>query len=200
MAILRVGGKSISALTENSREAEICNVFYEGCRDQLLCMHPWNFARKTVDLALIAGDSPDNWGFVYALPTDCLKILSILVPGARVLRAKERVPFVMGVWGGAKAVFTDMQDAVLEYTCLPDESFSPAAFESALAWLLASELAGPLFGKPDLASASKTAYWKELSVAQAQDLNEQSDQEPESEFISVRGLSNVFLADGRIDR
>lgn len=200
MAILRVGGKSISSLTENSREAEICNVFYASCRDQVLSGFPWNFSKKQEALALLAAAPPTNWAYAYALPVGCLKVISVVVPGARVVRSREAIPFSVGTYAGVRALLTDMPDAELEYIAAVEESFFTPAFESCLAWRLASELAGPLFGKPDLASAAKQTYYQELSIARRQDLQEQSDYEPESELITVRGVSSDFLADGRIIR
>jgi len=191
MAILRVGGQSISSLTETSREAQLCNVFYEVCRDQVLRAFPWNFARKRADLGLLTATAPTNWGYAYALPPDCINILSVVQEGVRIPRTNQRTPWEYGVLDGSKALFCDYDAVELEYVGLPDVSFFDPQFVNCLAWLLAVELAGPLLGKPELAVTAKQAYFGALSEARAGNLNEQCDQDPESEFLTVRGINST---------
>jgi hypothetical protein len=189
MALLRVGGKTISALTDNAREAELCNVFYEQCRDMVLKIHPWSFARRRSILGQLSDPAPTNWTYAFALPVDYLQAVAVVLPGARNPRTDEAIPFQMGVLSGVRALFCDEPEVELDYTCTPEPEFFDVGFSGAVAWLLASELGGPLIGKPDLALAAKQAYFTALREAVISDLNTQSDQEPESEFLAIRGDS-----------
>ena len=76
-ALNQLGASSITALTENSKNARICNERYETVRDAVYRSHPWNCLVKRVQLAQDS-DTP-AWGFdyQYTLPADCLRILGI---------------------------------------------------------------------------------------------------------------------------
>ena len=76
-ALNQLGASSITALTENSKNARICNERYETIRDAVYRSHPWNCLVKRVQLAQDS-DTP-AWGFdyQYTLPSDCLRVLQI---------------------------------------------------------------------------------------------------------------------------
>ena len=76
-ALNQLGASSITALTENSKNARICNERYETVRDAVYRSHPWNCLIKRVQLAQDS-DTP-AWGFTYqyTLPSDCLRVLQI---------------------------------------------------------------------------------------------------------------------------
>ena len=76
-ALNQLGASSITALTENSKNARICNERYETIRDAVYRSHPWNCLVKRVQLAQDS-DTP-AWGFSYqyTLPSDCLRVLQI---------------------------------------------------------------------------------------------------------------------------
>ena len=76
-ALNQLGAGSITALTENSKNARLCNERYETVRDAVYRSHPWNCLIKRVQLAQDS-DTP-AWGFSYqyTLPSDCLRVLQI---------------------------------------------------------------------------------------------------------------------------
>jgi len=76
-ALNQLGASSITALTENSKNARLCNERYETVRDAVFRSHPWNCLIKRVQLAQDT-DTP-AWGFTYqyTLPSDCLRVLQI---------------------------------------------------------------------------------------------------------------------------
>lgn len=76
-ALEKLGAATITALSEDSREARACNRVYETVRDSLLRAHPWNFAIERTSLAAHT-DAP-AWGYArkYQLPSDCLKLVRI---------------------------------------------------------------------------------------------------------------------------
>lgn len=91
-ALSRIGTRStIASLSENSNEAEQCNILYSPTRDEVLSMAFWNFAKKTASLALVksAPGTPTNptgtiqwssaypappWLYEYAYPSDCIQM------------------------------------------------------------------------------------------------------------------------------
>lgn len=80
-----MGATPIASLTENSKNARLCNAIYNQKRDDVLTDHIWNFAQKRAVLATLA-DPPvwdEDWMTVrYQKPTDCLKINFVNIESA----------------------------------------------------------------------------------------------------------------------
>ena len=77
-ALNQLGATAILSLTEDSKNARLCNSRYTQVRDALFRTHPWNCLQTRLELAA-STDTP-AWGFTYAytLPADCLRLLRIL--------------------------------------------------------------------------------------------------------------------------
>ena len=77
-ALNQLGASTILTLTEDSKNARLCNARYTQVRDSVFRSHPWNCLQKRVQLA--ADSDAPAWGFTkqYTLPADCLRVLTIL--------------------------------------------------------------------------------------------------------------------------
>jgi len=77
-ALNQLGATTILSLTEDSKNARLCNSRFNQVRDAVFRSHPWNCLQKRVELA--ADTTAPAWGFSYAytLPADCLRLLRIL--------------------------------------------------------------------------------------------------------------------------
>ncbi len=77
-ALNQLGATTILSLTEDSKNARLCNSRYTQVRDAVFRSHPWNCLQKRVELA--ADSTAPAWGFSYqyTLPSDCLRLLVIL--------------------------------------------------------------------------------------------------------------------------
>ena len=77
-ALNQLGATTILSLTEDSKNARLCNSRYTQVRDAVFRSHPWNCLQKRVELA--ADTDAPAWGFTsaYTLPADCLRLLKIL--------------------------------------------------------------------------------------------------------------------------
>ena len=77
-ALNQLGASTILSLTEDSKNARLCNSIYTQVRDALFRTHPWNCLQTRLELAA-SSDSP-AWGFTYAytLPANCLRLLRVL--------------------------------------------------------------------------------------------------------------------------
>tara|TARA_Y100000004_G_scaffold176018_1_gene216180 strand:+ start:864 stop:1445 length:582 start_codon:yes stop_codon:yes gene_type:complete len=77
-ALNQLGASTILSLTEDSKNARLCNARYTQIRDSVFRSHPWNCLQKRVQLA--ADTDTPAWGFTkqYTLPADCLRLLTIL--------------------------------------------------------------------------------------------------------------------------
>tara|TARA_R100000654_G_scaffold64106_1_gene91581 strand:- start:369 stop:950 length:582 start_codon:yes stop_codon:yes gene_type:complete len=78
-ALRRLGDSPITALTDNTERARLCNAFYPDARDAVLRSHPWNFAITRASLAQLSVTPAYGFNFQYALPTDpfCLRVLEM---------------------------------------------------------------------------------------------------------------------------
>ena len=77
-ALNQLGATTILSLSEDSKNARLCNSRYTQIRDALFRTHPWNCLQKRVQIA--ADTTAPAWGFknAYTLPADCLRLLKIL--------------------------------------------------------------------------------------------------------------------------
>jgi len=77
-ALNQLGATTILSLSEDSKNARLCNSRYAQVRDALFRTHPWNCLQKRIQIA--ADTTAPAWGFknAYTLPADCLRLLKIL--------------------------------------------------------------------------------------------------------------------------
>jgi len=77
-ALNQLGASTIISLTEDSKNARLCNARYTQVRDSLFRSHLWNCLIKRVELARDV--AAPSWGFSYqfTLPADCLRVITIL--------------------------------------------------------------------------------------------------------------------------
>ena len=71
-----LGASTISALTEDSKNARLCNQRYEPIRNRTFRSHAWNFATKRVELAKDSDAPVVEYANQYTLPADCLRVLN----------------------------------------------------------------------------------------------------------------------------
>ena len=76
-ALNLIGASTISALTEDTKNARLCNQRYEPVRNRVFRSHNWNCLIKRVQLAANSTDPVVEYAKSYALPSDCLRVLKI---------------------------------------------------------------------------------------------------------------------------
>jgi len=106
-ALSLVGAASIMSLTDNSKEARICNLQYDSNRRDELRKHYWNFAIKRVALAPDAQAPAFDFAYQFTLPSDCLRIvipndayLDWVLEGRKILTNSIRSPYSSNVVNG----------------------------------------------------------------------------------------------------
>lgn len=87
-ALLMLGDKPISNLTEPTDRARLASNLYESVRDDLLRAHPWNCAIKRVILAPLANAPAFDFASQFQLPGDWLR-------NVQVGRKGEPIPYRM---------------------------------------------------------------------------------------------------------
>ena len=76
-ALNLLGASTISALTDDSKNARLCNQRYEPVRNRVFRAHAWNCLHKRVQLAQNTTAPVVEYSYAYALPSDCLRVLKI---------------------------------------------------------------------------------------------------------------------------
>jgi len=188
--------EEVQSVDENTPSANACRRFYDAAVEEMLAEFPWPFATVTAPLALVATDPTPEWAFSYRVPADCLRVRRL--PGAlRVETRQSRVPYRIGRDDVGRLLFTDLEDATVEYTqAITDASAFPASFAKALAYRLAIDIAPRVSGGDATKLMERLAprAAAQLEAAQATALNEeQLDEEPDSEFIRAREAGSPFV-------
>ena len=166
LALARLGDNATVASIdppEGSAQAEHCARFYAIARDSLLEMHAWKFATRRVQLAKLTVPSWD-WSFAYAEPTGALKLLGVL--SATASNDDETQSYeAESDTNGTAIILTNQEGASLRFVARVTDTtkFSPL-FVDALAWLLASYLAGPVL-KGDAGAAMAKACLQSFLLA-----------------------------------
>jgi hypothetical protein len=154
------GGVTALDGTDNTSQAVLCRQFYPLAVRSLLEGHNWRFASRRASLVELTNDVTE-WDYKYALPGDLLTAVAVLPANAPDdIHAMPGGGFVTGPNSatnlqrdyvieidedGYQVLRTDEEDAVLRYQALVlDPSQYPPTFRRALAYELASLLAGPV--------------------------------------------------------
>jgi len=149
LALSAAGTRSkISAIDENSKESETCNLWYKVVRRSVLRSAPWASCRATSLPALIsernfdvtwaAGDPEPPWLYKHSLPSD------FIYP--RFLENFES--FLLGDDDGQAVLYSNTEVPVLIYT--KDQTVPPAwdvSLYMAMAHMLSAHIAMNLHGK-----------------------------------------------------
>lgn len=151
MALSHIGSDAIVTSIDppdGSIEAGHCVRFYDLARTSMLEAGHWSFGRKRVELAEVTNDSI-VWSYAYALPADCLRPQIVLRLAADNVFQLET--FTLSELKSAdyevegQVLRTNEPEAVLLYTIdITDTTRFTPSFTSALAFMLASYLAGPI--------------------------------------------------------
>ena len=76
-ALNLLGASTISAFTDDSKNARLINQRYEPVRNRVFRSHAWNCLHKRVQLAQNSTAPVVEYSHAYALPSDCLRVLKI---------------------------------------------------------------------------------------------------------------------------
>jgi len=130
MALAKIGSDfQISAIGEDGREGEQCEVFYEHTRDHLLQSHPWNFAIGRSALSQDATSPSFEYSNQFLLPGDHLRAIELYDEDEEFKIEGDRL-------------LTDASTANLIYIKkVTNTTLFPPLFVEALATRLAAEMA-----------------------------------------------------------
>ena len=183
-----LGAATIASLTENSKEARLCNRRYETVRDAVLRAHPWNAAIRRADLARDSSAPAFGFKYQYTLPTDpyCLRVLSFWNSNVD----NELTPYdsqVMFKIEGRKILSNEDACKIIYVARVTDTEQYDALLSSTIAHKLASETAYAITGSNSIAQQMFSLYEARIREARAMDAMEgQPDKIIANDFVNVR--------------
>lgn len=176
MALSHIGSEArVSSISppDGSVEAGHCATFYDVARTELLEPGNWAFALRRAALAQVVNPST-VWAYAYAKPADCERALRVLRPSIAVTvftqdrfvephtDDRDSAPFDLE----GEVLLTNEPDAVLLYIQdVTDSTKFPASFTSALSYLLAAYLAGPVVKGNEGAKLGDSMRQRAMSIA-----------------------------------
>ena len=180
-ALIKVGCKTINALSETGKRATTCAVFLPQVVDEVLADHNWNFATGYAQLEKLGTAPLFEFDNAYSMPLDCVKVRQM---------DDETAEFevVSGEDGQTRVLYTDEDPALIKYTRrITTASAWPPKFVEAVACKLAAELAVPLTSSTKLEQSMMTKYVNALASAQDVDSSEGlTDPERDDSWIRAR--------------
>jgi hypothetical protein len=208
LALSRLGDDAtVSSIDppEGSAQAEHCKRFYPIARDVALSKLMWNFATKRAALALLSNVTTAEWQYAYSAPSDILSSSAAVnvYPDGSFLDGGVEFAIETTTANGV-VIYTNVENAYIRYTSkVTDTTRFTVEFVDALAYLLASYLAGPVLKGEmgmkiglDMLKMFKLAM-AEAAAADANGSKPKINHVPD--FVSARGF-NSTIQDGWIQR
>ncbi|MBA4259155.1 MAG: hypothetical protein C0446_08320 [Chitinophaga sp.] len=169
-ALVRLGGKTITSLSDGDKTANTCSVIYERTRDTLLRMHLWNFAIKRETLAAETSSPNFEYAYQFPLPSDFIRVKALY---------NTNQPYKIE---GSK-LLTDSSTCELIYVSkVTDVTKFDPLFTESLTLLLAINLAFPLMGSTTRESSLRSEFKDMLFIAKQVD---GQDDTPDQFIIST---------------
>lgn len=170
---------------DTSTQAQLCSKFYPIALRSTLEMHNWAFATRRSELTLVDLEHIEEhathvhewgthcdcaeWEYFYELPRHFLKAIAVL-PHDGTDDYTQAQDFSVQLDNlGVPRIYTDCEDAILLYTEYVVEPHRfPPLFQAAVAWHLASLLAGPIIrGDAGSAEAKRCQQMMQMYLAKA---------------------------------
>ena len=126
-ALLELGSRPINDFNEATEGARLCANLWPILRDNMLRIHPWNFAKKRVKLSPTTTPPEFGYKYAYSPPSDFLRVLSVNGDPAPGMYWPEGFVFEDG------QILTDAPHLLLQYLYRNEE---PVNWDSAFTRLM----------------------------------------------------------------
>ena len=183
-----LGAATITSLSENSKEARLCNRRFATVRDAVLRAHPWNVAVTRKQLAKDSTSPAFGFTNQFTLPTDpyCLRVLSFWDANVdnEVAAYDSRTAFKIE----GRKVMTDAGECRITYIGrITDTEQYDSLLSSTIAHRLASETAYAITGSNSVVGVMQQMYDARLREARSIDAMEGTpDKIIANDFIDIR--------------
>lgn len=155
MALVHMGMKTISSLTDTNPSATAADVFWDNARDDVFSKHRWPFA-NTKGLLSLLDDTDIEWLYLYAYPSNAARVFYVYNEETFTTKEDEEFEVLYLPASNKRVIATNTELAYGEYTYkVLDTTLWSSDFSLAFSYKLAAMMA------PTLSSSDKG---KELSA------------------------------------
>jgi hypothetical protein len=156
-ALMLLGHTLITSMTDGSRAATICNQRLSYVIDEVLRAFTWNCATARSEALAESSTAPSfGYDYKYALPSDCLRVLSM-----------QEEDYKFKIEG--RYLLTDESSAMILYIKRIASTEMDSLLLGAVAARLAADIAMPLTNSSSLAEGAWKIYQIKLDEAQTVD-------------------------------
>lgn len=161
LALLKLGSDTITSISEDTKQARLCNSIFNMMRDEVLRQHPWNFAMARAQLVNDVNDSPDfEFKYQFEVPDDFLRLIRL---------NDDRGRFKLE----GSYILTDAATLDIIYISqMEDPTAWDPLFREAFATRLAAEISFGITGSNSLAQTLMAEYERKLQKAKTVDAQE----------------------------
>lgn len=172
--LVSLGCSPVASLDEGTAQSSAVSAIWEMSRDEVLRMHPWNFAVRREALPKLVTTPAFGYTSAYNLPVDCLRVLEVSESDY----ALENNQVLCNATGSIRLRYIARVEDVTRFDAL---------FTSALAANMGAKLAYPLTQSTSQQGAQEEIYQRRLKEARIVDAQEQPAEEmEESSLITGR--------------
>jgi hypothetical protein len=179
-ALNQLGASTILTLTEDSKNARLCNARYESIRNAVFRSHTWNCLMARQELAADTATPVWGWANQFTLPSDCLRVITISdydydykIEGRKIMANVSPI----------KLQYIKLVTDPNEYDTLLTETISAA---------LAADIAFAVTANATLVTTMKEIYQEKLAEAKHIDATEGQNTDPNMGQVDVI-LSDEFI-------
>lgn len=179
-ALNQLGASTILSLTEDSKNARLCNARYESIRNAVFRSHTWNCLIARQELAADTTTPAWGWANQFTLPSDCLRVITISdydydykIEGRKIMANVSPI----------KLQYIKLVTDPNEYDTLLAETISAA---------LAADIAFAVTANATLVTTMKEIYQEKLAEAKHVDATEGQNTDPNMGQVDVI-LSDEFI-------
>lgn len=146
----------ITAFNDGSNEADICDLYYDDFKADILTRFQWNFALKKA--LLVATTAPVNeWRYAHDLPSECLRLWALYPSSA--VGVKPINNYALQGQAGTREVHSNNSTLYAEYTVDVDEANFPGYFTHFFIHAFAALIAMPVTDDDALAAQMHRLAW-----------------------------------------
>jgi len=179
-ALNQLGASTILSLTEDSKNARLCNSRYESIRNAVFRSHSWNCLIARQEIAADVATPAWGWTKQFTLPSNCLRVIAISdydydykIEGRKIMANITPI----------KLQFIKLETDPNQYDTLLSETISAA---------LAADIAFAVTANATLVTTMKEIYKEKLSEAKHVDATEGQNTDPTMGQVDVI-LSDEFI-------
>ena len=178
MALSRLGETNITSLTDTTKEAQQCELFFDQTRDEVLRDYDWNFAMGRVEVSPLSGDTFSPFEYKYQLPNDCLKVICPIDIASESYQDLREDFLVEG-----RMLLTNLTPCAIRYTKkITNPTYYDSLFVECLALKLASKIAFNLTGDRNTEINMLNQYLAQLPEAKAIDGGESRNRKKKKKY------------------